>query len=71
MIIALIFQALSVSFAGVWDDVSDQDGVRPSDIAALNDSNYWKHSFSHLPQERFWDCIFSLGYAYYWQGYNC
>lgn len=53
MIIALIFQALSVSFAGVWDDVSDQDGVKPSDIATLNDSNDWKHSFSHLPQERF------------------
>jgi hypothetical protein len=31
----LIFQELSVSFAGVWDEASDQDGARPSDIAVL------------------------------------
>ena len=71
MIIVLIFRALSVSFSEVWDEASDQDGVRPSDIAillladacimpdaALNNNNDWKHSFSHLSQERCRDCIF-------------
>ena len=47
----------------VWDDVNDQDGIRPSEVTInlladnsvldtviLNDGNSWNHVFSNLPE---------------------